>query len=67
MSNLERRPPRKELEKRAYRYGLGTAVFGAGTFVTFALALFTEIGMGTVLIFAALTILCGYLFKKTVS
>lgn len=67
MSNLERRTPRKQLEKRAYRFGLGTAVFGVGTFVTFALALFTSIGMGTVLIFAALTLACAYGFKKTVS
>lgn len=68
MSNLERRTPRKELEKRAYRFGVGTAVFGLGTFVSFAVALFSaSVGMGTVLILAALTIACAYGFKKTVS
>lgn len=67
MSNLERRPPRRELEKRAYRYGLATAGFGLATVVVLVLALVGVTSFGTAFLFAILTAIAGYLFKRTVS
>ena len=67
MSNLERRPPRRELEKRAYRLGLATAATGVGTIVVVVLALFTDVSFGLAFLLALLTAGFGYGFKRTVS
>ena len=67
MSNLERRTPRRELEKRAYNLGIGVAVTGVATLVTFALALFTSLSFGWPALLGLLTFALAYGFKRTVS
>lgn len=67
MSKLERRPPRRELEKRAYRYGVATAAAGVATVVVLVLALVGVAGFGTAFLLALLTAAFGYGFKRTVS
>jgi hypothetical protein len=67
MSNLERRTPRRELEKRAYRYGLATAGFGLATIVVLVLAVAGVTSFGTAFLLALLTAGAGFLFKRTVS
>ena len=67
MSNLEKRTPRRELEKRAYRLGLATAVTGVATVVVVVLAMFTDISFGLAFLLALLTAGFGYGFKRTVS
>ncbi len=67
MSNLERRPSRRELEKRAYNLGVATAVTAVATLVTFALALFTAMSFGWPALLGLLTFALAYGFKRTVS
>ena len=66
MSNLERRPSRRELEKRAYRLGLATAATGVATVVVLVLALVGVAEFGTAFLLALLTAALGYGFKRTV-
>jgi hypothetical protein len=66
MSNLERRPSRKALEKRAYRTGVATAALAVATLVTFVLAVFTSLSFGWAALLGLLTFGAGYLFKSTV-
>jgi hypothetical protein len=67
MSNLERRTSRRELEKRAYNFGVATAVTTVATVVTFVLALFTSLGFGWPAFLGLLTFALGYGFKRAVS
>lgn len=67
MSNLSKRPSRRELETRAYRLGLATAAAGVATVVVLVLALFGVASFGTAFLLALLTAACGYGFKRTVS
>ena len=67
MSNLERRPSRRELEKRAYNFGAATAVTAVGTVVTFVLAIFTELSFGWPALLGLLTFALAYGFKRAVS
>jgi hypothetical protein len=67
MANLERRTPRRELEKRAYRLGLATAATGVATIVVVVLALFSDVSFGLAFLLALLTAGLGYGFKRTVS
>ena len=67
MSNLERRTPRRELEKRAYNLGVGVAVTAVATVVTFVLAVFTSLSFGWPALLGLLTFALAYGFKRTVS
>lgn len=67
MSNLERRTSRRELEKRAYNYGVGTAVLAVATVVTFVLAILTGLSFGWPALLGLLTFALGYGFKRTVT
>ncbi len=67
MSNLERRPTRKELEKKAYRYGVSTATLATATIVFFVLAVFTGFSFGWAALTGLLTFAAGYAFKRTVT
>ena len=67
MANLERRPSRRELGKRAYNYGVATAVTAVGTLVTFVLALFTDVSFGFPALLGLLTFALAYGFKRTLS
>ena len=67
MSNLERRPSRRELEKRAYSLGLGIAVTAVATVITFVLALFTALSFGWPALLGLLTFALGYGFKRQVT
>ena len=67
MSNLERRPSRRELEKRAYNFGVATAVTAVATLVTFVLAVFTGLSFGWPALLGLLTFALGYGFKRAVS
>lgn len=61
------RTPRRVREQRAYRLGAATAALGAVAVVGFVLALVGVIG-GTVPVLAAiLAVVCGLLFRRTVS
>ena len=67
VSNLARRPSRKELEKRAYRFGLATAATGLATLVVLVLAVAGVAGFGTAFVLALLTAAFGYGFKRSVT
>jgi hypothetical protein len=67
MSNLERRPSRRELEKRAYNFGVATAVTAVATVVTFVLALFTSLPFSWPALLGLLTFALGYGFKRAVT
>ena len=67
MSNLERRPTRSELEKRAYRYVVATGAAGVATVVTFVLAVFGVTSFGLVFLLALVTAGFGYAFRRSVS
>jgi fatty acid desaturase len=64
---IEKRTPRRELEKRAYRYGLATAGFGVATVVWLVLAVAGVTSLGVTFLLALLTAGAGFLFKRTVS
>ena len=66
MSNLSRRPSRRELEKRAYRLGVGTAVAGVATLTVLVLAVVGVTSFGTAFLLALVTAALGYGFKRTV-
>jgi hypothetical protein len=66
MSNLARRPTRRELEKRAYRFGVATAAAGVATVVLLVLAVAGVTAFSTAFIAALLTAGFGYGFKRTV-
>ena len=67
VSNLSRRPSRRELEKRAYRFGLATAVAGIATIVVLVLAVAGVTAFGTAFVLALLTAAFGYGFKRSVT
>lgn len=67
MSNLTRRPSRKELEKRAYRLGLATAGTGLATVVVLVLAVVGITSFFTAFVLALLTAAFGFGFKRTVT
>jgi cytochrome b subunit of formate dehydrogenase len=67
MANLERRPSRRELEKRAYNLGVGVAATAVATVVTFVLALVTGLSFGWPALLGLLTFALGYGFKRTVT
>ncbi len=70
MSDLERRPsrlPRRSREERAYRLVLAGGAFGLVAVVGFVLAIAGVLGWGLPIIAAALALVCGLLFRRTVS
>ena len=67
MSNLERRPSRRELEKRAYNFGVATAVTAVATVVTFVLAVFDVVDFGFPALLGLLTFALGFGFKRAVT
>jgi hypothetical protein len=69
MSDLEpsrSRLPRRAREERAYRFLLGSGAFGVIALVGFILAIAGVIGAGIPLIAAVLSVVCGFLFQRTV-
>lgn len=67
MSNLSRRPSRRELEKRAYRFGVATAAAGAATLLLLVLAVAGVTSFSTAFLVALVTAACGYGFKRSIS
>jgi hypothetical protein len=70
VSDLERRPsrlPRRSREERAYRLVLAGGAFGLVAVVGFVLAIAGVLGWGLPIIAAALALVCGLLFRRTVS
>ena len=67
MSSLEKRPSRRELQKRAYSLGVAILVTAAATRVTFVLALFTSLSFGWPSLLGLLTFAFGDGFVRTVS
>ena len=70
MSDLERSPsrlPRRAREQRAYRLALAGGALGVIAVVGLVLAVVGTIGAGIPLIAAVLAVLCGVLFRRTVS
>jgi hypothetical protein len=66
VSNLSPRPSRRELEKRAYRFGLASAGTGIATIVVLVLAIAGVTSFGLAFVLALLTAAFGYSFKRTV-
>jgi hypothetical protein len=69
MSELEPRRsrlPRSAREQRAYRLVLATGAFGVLAVIGFILAIAGVIGLGLPFIAAALAVVCGLLFGRTV-
>ena len=71
MSDLERsggsRLSRRTREDRAYRLVLATGALGTVAVVGFVLALVGVIGAGLPILAAVLAVICGLLFRRTVS
>ena len=71
MADLDRRPgsrtPRRVREQRAYRLGLATAGLSALAVVGVVLALIGVIGGGVPILAALLAVVCGLLFRRTLS
>jgi len=70
MSDLERSPsrtPRRVREKRAYNLVLATGALSTVAVVGFVLAVIGVIGLGIPLLAAVLAVICGLLFRRTVS
>jgi len=70
MSGMEKRPsrlPRRTREERAYRLVVAGGAFGAVAVVGFVLAIAGVLGWGLPIIAAALALVCGLLFRRTVS
>lgn len=67
MSNLARRPPRRELEKRAYNLTLATGVAGLATVVVLVLAVVGVTSLDLAIVPALVTAALGYALKRTVT
>jgi hypothetical protein len=70
MSELEpsgSRLPRRAREQRAYRLVLATGTLSVVAVVGFILAIVGVIGIGIPLLAAVLAVVCGLLFRRTVS
>ena len=71
MSDLERsggsRLSRRSREDRAYKLVLASGALGTVAVVGFVLALLGVIGAGLPILAAVLAVICGLLFRRTVS
>lgn len=70
MSNLERRPsrtPRRAREQRAYRLVVTGGTLGLVAAVGFVLAIVGVLGWGVPILALVLAVVCGLLFRRTVS
>lgn len=70
MSNLERRPsstPRRAREQRAYRLAMTGGTLGLVAAVGFVLAIVGVLGWGVPILALVLAVVCGLLFRRTVS
>ena len=60
-------PSRRDRESRAYRLVVAGGAAGAVAVVTFVLALVGVMGFGVPFIAAIVALVCGLLFRRTVS
>jgi hypothetical protein len=70
MTDLSPRPdmsPRRKREERAYRLVLAGGAAAAIAVVTFVLAIVGIMGFGVPVLAAIVAVLCGWLFRRTVS
>jgi hypothetical protein len=70
MTDLSPRPnrsPRRTREDRAYKLVLAGGAAAAIAVVTFVLAIVGIIGFGIPVLAAVVAVLCGWLFRRTVS
>jgi ABC-type bacteriocin/lantibiotic exporter with double-glycine peptidase domain len=70
LSNLERRPsrtPRRAREQRAYRLVVTGGTLGLVAAVGFVLAIVGVLGWGVPILALVLAVVCGLLFRRTVS
>ena len=70
MSDLERRPPRlprRTREERAYRLAVAGGTLAVVAVIGFVLAIAGVIGAGIPFLAAVLAVICGLLFRRTVS
>ena len=70
MSDIEPRPnrtPRRTREDRAYKLALAGGAAGVIAVVTFVLAIVGVMGFGIPILAALVAVLCGWLFRRTVS
>jgi hypothetical protein len=70
MSNLERRPsrtPRSAREQRAYRLVMAGGTLGVVAVVGFVLAIAGILSWGIPILALVLAVVCGLLFRRTVS
>lgn len=70
MSDLERsgsRLPRRRREQRAFRLVVATGALGTVAVVGFVLWIAGAIGFGIPFLAAVLAVICGFLFRRTVS
>ena len=70
MTDLSPRPnrtPRRTREDRAYRLVLAGGAAAAVAVVTFVLAIVGVMGFGIPVLAALVAVLCGWLFRRTVS
>jgi hypothetical protein len=70
MTDLSPRPnrsPRRAREDRAYKLVLAGGAAAAIAVVTFVLAIVGIIGFGIPVLAAVVAVLCGWLFRRTVS
>ena len=65
MSNLARRPPRRELEKRAYNPTLATGAAALATVVVLVRAVVGVASYGLAFVLALVTAALGYGLKRT--
>lgn len=62
-----RTPSRRQREDRAYKLVLAGGTAAAVAVVTFVLAIVTSMSFGVPVIAALVAVLCGWLFRRTVS
>ena len=62
-----RTPSRRSREDRAYKLVLATGAAGVVAVVTFVLAIVNVMGFGVPIIAALVAVLCGWMFRRTVS
>jgi ABC-type bacteriocin/lantibiotic exporter with double-glycine peptidase domain len=70
VSDLERRPsrtPRRAREQRAYRLVVTGGTLGLVAAVGFVLAIVGVLGWGVPILALVLAVVCGLLFRRTVS
>jgi hypothetical protein len=70
MTDLSPRPnrsPRRAREDRAYKLVLAGGAAAVIAVVTFVLAIVNIIGFGIPVLAAVVAVLCGWLFRRTVS